>query len=336
MRPLVMKTKTKLQTTAAPCIVLVLAACTQPAEQTAPYVETLPKSSHTQPTEEQHKVHAADATVEKPSSVSPKELTAPALKHEPSLENNTSKVTLGSLEIVRGGTPDIDLEEISKVLQSMRMSLYRNCFHEISVDDPSFRQDVVVEFQNEPIGVVALTEAIMRPQTNSQLASCAAELLRNFRFPSSTTAMTFRVAFHFDASAEEVESNKPDKSRTEESAIQPRLVRGGGTIDMEKVTRVLQRAGGMLDLCFERAIKRSPRISRALSVQIEINADGRVTEVRNANGLSSSIDLQRCVFPALKNHRFPDAKSGNAKVAYTHIYQQGDAEDFARAPPAWK
>jgi hypothetical protein len=89
-------------------------------------------------------------------------------------------------------------------------------------------------------------------------------------------------------------------------ARRPRARRSGGSPGDADIVAVIRRNQTGVRMCYERALKRDPRLSVRLDVRVNVSAAGVVERV-SLDGLPDGVPLSNCIRNVIKTWQFPGA-----------------------------
>jgi len=92
-------------------------------------------------------------------------------------------------------------------------------------------------------------------------------------------------------------------------------------LDAPQVEAVLRRLRGQLRYCYQRELRTAPGLSGALTVRLEIVADGGVEQVAIVGDTVGSAPVSACVEGRFRRMTFPAPRSGAAVVTQELVYQ---------------
>ncbi|MCA9543548.1 MAG: TonB family protein [Myxococcales bacterium] len=95
---------------------------------------------------------------------------------------------------------------------------------------------------------------------------------------------------------------------------------GTGVLDSEEIAKVVRRRKTAIKSCYERQLKRNPKLQGAVKVQFTIQESGRVgtaTVLQNTTGDSA---LGTCITNNIQRWRFRKPDGGSVTVAYPFVF----------------
>ena len=83
------------------------------------------------------------------------------------------------------------------------------------------------------------------------------------------------------------------------------------SLTAQSAQRVVAAGYASLQGCYERALKKSPRLATAVTMKIVINKRGHVRRVARVSGLRRGTRFERCLRRRLKQWKFPRPVDGS-------------------------
>jgi TonB family protein len=100
----------------------------------------------------------------------------------------------------------------------------------------------------------------------------------------------------------------------------PSEVLGVGSLDMAAISKVVGRRKGAIKSCYERQLKRNPKLGGTVKVAWTIEQSGRTSGVRVVADSTGSAALGQCVRSQIKRWRFPQPDGGSVMVRYPFVF----------------
>lgn len=85
----------------------------------------------------------------------------------------------------------------------------------------------------------------------------------------------------------------------------------GGALSKGVIRKVLKKNQRRFQACYERVLRRNPRLKGVITVKITINRRGRVTSAEVKKDTMNNPKVNKCVLKSLKRVRFPRPSDGN-------------------------
>lgn len=98
---------------------------------------------------------------------------------------------------------------------------------------------------------------------------------------------------------------------------------GSGVIDKDALSRVFRSRGSALRSCYERELKKNPKIGGKLVIQFTIGAAGRVTSASVASDSVGAPAVGSCVVSRVKSWKFPKPEGGSVSVSKSILFAPG-------------
>jgi hypothetical protein len=96
----------------------------------------------------------------------------------------------------------------------------------------------------------------------------------------------------------------------------------GGSLSKEEIAKVIQQYSSKISNCYEKALMKNSDISGRLQVEWVIEANGSVSDVKQAYSGMTQPDLSACILALFKQMKFPKPQGGSVKVKYPFIFSQ--------------
>lgn len=97
-----------------------------------------------------------------------------------------------------------------------------------------------------------------------------------------------------------------------------------GTLDSDRVAMTIRRGMAAVTTCYQRALKRNPKLGGKIGVRIMINAVGRVTGVEIDSDSMGDSQVTACIQSYVMRWRFPAPEGGPAEVAVPFVFQSAE------------
>lgn len=94
---------------------------------------------------------------------------------------------------------------------------------------------------------------------------------------------------------------------------------GDGVIDKGRVSSVFRARAGALQSCYERELKKNPKLGGKLVIRIVIGAAGRVTSASVGGSVGSSA-VNNCVASRVRGWKFPKPEGGSVTVSKSIVF----------------
>ena len=98
-----------------------------------------------------------------------------------------------------------------------------------------------------------------------------------------------------------------------------RTLGGPGRLPEDAVRQTIGRSVGGLKACYERSLRSSPTLSGGLTVEIEVDDEGRVISASATNNEVGQ-EVSECVVGRLRSLRFPAPAGGLTRLACPFIF----------------
>jgi hypothetical protein len=98
-----------------------------------------------------------------------------------------------------------------------------------------------------------------------------------------------------------------------------------GELDISGANATIKRGYASIKACYDRGLKRNPKLGGKLSVKITVNGAGGVGNVSVTDDTLSDPDVVNCMRASIRGWRFPPAQGGkNAAVEPTWVFKTAD------------
>lgn len=114
---------------------------------------------------------------------------------------------------------------------------------------------------------------------------------------------------------------KEKKVKGSVSVKKPSEAFGTGVLDSNAIAKVVRRRRGAVKNCYEKQLKRNPKLSGKVKVQFTILESGRVREARVVQDSIGDPAVGKCIVRNVKRWRFPRPDGGSVTVAFPFLFQ---------------
>jgi hypothetical protein len=164
----------------------------------------------------------------------------------------------------------------------------------------------------KPSGVVSEVRFEPTTLTDASLLGCFQEQLKAWRFPKVAEAGDVAAVFSFRL--------KPTPGGEPAASLAkgyPKLTGPGYAISSEEMLAVFRKGIGRLRSCYDALLKRKPGMTGKATVELVVDAGGRVSRVSLPEVTPADERFKACLRKELKAWQFPRPRSGEStKVAY--------------------
>jgi TonB family protein len=94
-----------------------------------------------------------------------------------------------------------------------------------------------------------------------------------------------------------------------------------GTVNAPELARVIRQGMAAIRACYERALKRDPRLAGKLVLRFTITPAGTVSAVDLDEDTLRDPELARCLRETFLRWRFPAPTGGPAEISYPFVFQ---------------
>ncbi len=99
-----------------------------------------------------------------------------------------------------------------------------------------------------------------------------------------------------------------------------RSVSAQGSIDRDKVARVINSNLQAVRACYERALLRDPGLAGKAVLEWSINTSGTVVTAKTKSSTLRNAEVEGCILRSIKTWKFPAAKGGKVIVTYPFVF----------------
>ncbi|MCC6751730.1 MAG: energy transducer TonB [Deltaproteobacteria bacterium] len=94
-----------------------------------------------------------------------------------------------------------------------------------------------------------------------------------------------------------------------------------GTMNEDAVGRIIRQGMAAIRACYQRALKRNPKLTGKVDVRIKVNAMGRTTGVDVEGDSVGDPTVATCIKSFASRWRFPPPEGGPAEIAVPFVFQ---------------
>lgn len=109
--------------------------------------------------------------------------------------------------------------------------------------------------------------------------------------------------------------------------VRSRIITGAfstaGSLDSGVIGSVVKREMGGIKYCYEKGLKKNPKLSGKIVVEFVIGINGSVQTARVVFSSMGAPNVERCIVRRVTRFRFPKPKKGSVKVNYPFIFTSG-------------
>lgn len=124
-------------------------------------------------------------------------------------------------------------------------------------------------------------------------------------------------------SGESVTSGKKGKEvkvRGKVSVKKPSEVFGMGKLDAAAIAKAVGRRKGAIKSCYEKELKRDPKLKGKVKIQFTILQSGRVGSTKVLTNTTNNQSVATCIRNSMKRWRFPKPDGGDVTVAFPFVF----------------
>lgn len=98
---------------------------------------------------------------------------------------------------------------------------------------------------------------------------------------------------------------------------------GTGQMEPDQIARVVKMRLKAVKSCYERELKKDPKLAGKIVIQFTIGELGRITSSKVASSTMSNPAVGRCILGRMGQWRFPQPKGGSVTVSYPFVFTAG-------------
>ncbi|MBM4318434.1 MAG: energy transducer TonB [Deltaproteobacteria bacterium] len=95
---------------------------------------------------------------------------------------------------------------------------------------------------------------------------------------------------------------------------------GTGRMEPDEIAKVVRMRLKAVKSCYERELKKDPKLAGKIVIQFTIGEIGRVTSSKVASSTMSNPNVGRCILARMEQWRFPQPKGGSVTVSYPFVF----------------
>ncbi|MCA9559589.1 MAG: TonB family protein [Myxococcales bacterium] len=95
---------------------------------------------------------------------------------------------------------------------------------------------------------------------------------------------------------------------------------GTGVLDSSAIAKVVSRRKGAIKSCYEKQLKRNPKLAGKVKVQFTILQSGRVSNARVLEDTTGDPAVGKCIVSGMARWRFPKPDGGDVTVAFPFVF----------------
>jgi TonB family protein len=228
----------------------------------------------------------------------------------------------GRLELGRGGAVRgkgrLDPARVVRVIRQRAFAL--RAFYEHALrDDPQLAGTVTVAFTVEPTGRVSNAHAAADTLGSPAVTARVVETVAGFRWNPGPVggSVDFSYPFIFRPIAD-VTTQTPPAPLRGTARIDGGAIRGGsGQLVPSSIANTLRSRLGLLRACYERGLRRHPRLAGTMTVAFTIQPEGTVSAVRVSENTTGDRSVAACVTGVMRGFRLrPGPVGGSVDYAF--------------------
>jgi len=93
-----------------------------------------------------------------------------------------------------------------------------------------------------------------------------------------------------------------------------------GSLDSGKIASVVKSRIRSVQDCYEKELKKNPKLGGKITIRFTIGEDGKVSEARTESDSMGNPAVADCILSRLRHWRFPKPEGGNVTVSYPFVF----------------
>ena len=94
--------------------------------------------------------------------------------------------------------------------------------------------------------------------------------------------------------------------------------------DTASLMAVVQRYKAGVKFCYDNALKKTPKLNGKITLQMDIDASGRISSLSVASDTMGNLPLQKCIHAQVQNWRFPQVQAGTVRFTLPLVFSPPD------------
>jgi hypothetical protein len=94
--------------------------------------------------------------------------------------------------------------------------------------------------------------------------------------------------------------------------------------DTASLMAVVQRYKAGVKFCYDNALKKTPRLNGKITLQMDIDATGRIASLSVASDTIGNLPLQKCIRAQVQNWRFAKVDAGTVRFTLPLVFSPPD------------
>jgi TonB family protein len=111
------------------------------------------------------------------------------------------------------------------------------------------------------------------------------------------------------------------QERVPKAIVKPSRAEIDGTMNTDAVARTIRLGMPAITTCYQRALKRNPKLTGKITVRLSINTMGAVTRVSIEGDSIGDPQVTSCIQGYAQRWRFPPPEGGTAEVSVPFVFQ---------------
>ena len=95
-------------------------------------------------------------------------------------------------------------------------------------------------------------------------------------------------------------------------------------MNTDAVARTIRLGMGAITACYQRALKRNPKLSGKIVIRLSINTMGATTRVTIESDSIGDPQVTSCIQSYAQRWRFPPPEGGTAEVSVPFVFQSSE------------
>ena len=203
----------------------------------------------------------------------------------------------------------LDKDEIRAVVRKKSAEV-RYCYEDALSTVPTLEGDVLVRFVISVTGAVASARVTSSTLGSEAVEECMIERVKAWTFPKVNGGGTVVVNYPFAFSSADGSAGK-GSDRKVEGVKRPPV---HGSLSKELIRRVVRANRGELRRCYEKQLRKNPKLRGEVKVKFIIGGTGRIEGATVTQSTLRNAKVEACMVDAIKKWVFPKPKGGGEVI----------------------
>jgi TonB family protein len=178
----------------------------------------------------------------------------------------------------------------------------RKCYESALKENPKIQGNLIIQFTIEKTGMVTQVKVTESALRSTDVHACLISKMKTLKFPKLEGAAV-TIAYPFSFTPNPAASAKKPKNTAQ-------IIQGN-----------MSQRGQGLTQCYEKELKKNPKLQGKVTVQFTIEKNGKVSKAKIANSTLKSNAVHACLVTRVKNLTFPKPKNKAITIAYPFVFK---------------